>query len=299
MIKRALCFAILLSWAAGPLAAAESSATNEPAKNNFLNNLFRRAVEASTNAPTATPTNTAPTLPATNSSATNSLSKPGALPSLTNLNNLSLNSLPAEQLTAGLKQALAKGLTNAVASLGRTNGFLTNAAVRIPLPANLAKIETYLRNVGQGDYVDEFVSAMNRAAEKAVPVASDVFVDALAQMTIADAQTLVTSTSKTAATDYFRRTTTNQLSAKFLPLVKDATAASGVTKAYKDLMGKSTFAMKLAAGANLDVDNYVTAKSLDGLFTMVAAEEARIRENPQARTTDLLQKVFGSLQLPK
>jgi hypothetical protein len=137
---------------------------------------------------------------------------------------------------------------------------------------------------------------MNHAAEQAVPVATGVFTDSLAQMTIADARDLLLSNSKTAATEYFRRTTTNELTEKFLPIVREATAKTGVTAAYKNLMNKAPFASALlAGGSSFDIDNYVTAKSLDGLFTMVADEEVRIRENPQARVTELLQKVFGAI----
>ena len=208
--------------------------------------------------------------------------------------NTTAVSLPADQISAGLKEAIATGLTRAIASLGRTNGFLTNAAVRIPMPENLVKIEQSMRKLGQSALADQFVTTMNRAAEQAVPAATEIFVDSLKQMTITDAQTLLTSQSKTAATDFFRSTTTNQLTAKFLPIVQTATTNAGVTRAYKDLLNKAPAISKIFGNTNLDIDQYVTAKSLDGLFTMIAEEEQRIRENPQARATALLQKVFGA-----
>ena len=137
---------------------------------------------------------------------------------------------------------------------------------------------------------------MNHAAEQAVPVATEIFTDSLTQMTIADARDLLLSPSKTAATEYFRRTTTNQLSEKFLPIVQDATEKTGVTAAYKNLMTKAPFAsVLLGGGQNFDVDKYVTSKALDGLFTMVSEEEISIRETPAASVTELLEKVFGAV----
>lgn len=220
--------------------------------------------------------------------------KPTNTITVTNLQNLS-----TDQISAGLKEAIATGLTRAIASLGRTNGFLTNATVRIPMPQNLVKIEQSMRKIGQDALADEFVTAMNRAAEQAVPAATEVFVDSLKQMTIADAQNLLLSTNQTAATEYFRRTTTNLLTTKFLPIVQNATTNAGVTRAYKDLLNKAPVLTKLFGNTNLDIDEYVTRKSLDGLFTLVAEEEKRIRENPQARVTALLEKVFGAISLPK
>jgi hypothetical protein len=203
--------------------------------------------------------------------------------------------LSVDQISAGLKEAISTGLTRAIASLGRTNGFLTNAAVRIPMPQNLVKIEQSMRKLGQDALADEFITAMNRAAEQAVPAATEIFVDSLKQMTITDAQSLLTSQSKTAATEFFRRTTTNQLTAKFLPIVQNATTNAGVTRAYKDLLTKAPVLTKIFGNTNPDIDQYITGKSLDGLFMMIAEEEKRIRENPQARVTALLEKVFGAI----
>src|SRR6185295_5141732 len=168
----------------------------------------------------------------------------------------------------------------------------TNAVVKIPLPAQFANVDKMLRAVGQGPLVDQFVATMNHAAEEAVPIATGIFADSLSQMTIADARDLLLSNSKTAATEYFRRTTTNQLTEKFLPIVRDATEKAGVTAAYKNLKTKAPFVSVLTGGESFDVDQYVTSKALDGLFTVVADEEVRIRENPAARVTELLQKVF-------
>jgi hypothetical protein len=215
--------------------------------------------------------------------------------SSTYTNSTSLASIPQFELSASLKEAIGSGLTRAVTTLGRTNGFFTNTIVKIPLPDQFATVDKMLRAVGQGPLVDQFVATMNHAAEEAVPIATGIFADSLSQMTIADARDLLLSNSKTAATEYFRRTTTNQLSEKFLPIVREATEKTGVTAAYKNLKTKAPFVSVLTGGESFDVDQYVTSKALDGLFTVVADEEVRIRENPAARLTELLQKVFGAI----
>ncbi|HUS37735.1 MAG TPA: DUF4197 domain-containing protein [Verrucomicrobiae bacterium] len=222
------------------------------------------------------------------------------IPTTTNIvsvqtNTASLAAIPAFELSAGVKEAIASGLAHAVTTLGRTNGFFTNTLAKIELPAQLANMDKMVRALGQGPLVDQFVATMNHAAEQAVPVATSIFTDSLSQMTIADARDLLLANSKTAATEYFRRTTTNQLTEKFLPIVREATEKTGVTAAYKNLTAKVPFASVLVGGNDFNIDDYVTSKALDGLFTMVANEEIRIRENPQARVTELLQKVFGAL----
>lgn len=231
-------------------------------------------------------------LTATNTTSTNSL-----------LSSVKTGALSQEQMVGGLKEALSKGVATAVASLGRTNGFLTNVNVRIPMPAKLQKVESALRLAGQGQLADDFVGSMNHAAEQAVPVAASVFGDAIKEMSMADAKSILSGTND-AATQYFRRTTQTNLQAKFYPIVQKATDQVGVTAQYKAMMGKFTAvdsvssllgsksATKLSTG---DIDAYVTDKAMDGLFKMVAEEEKNIRTNPLARTTDLLQTVFGSV----
>lgn len=215
----------------------------------------------------------------------------------------SLSALSQEQVMSGLKEALAKGVQRAVTNLGKPDGFLKDASVRIPLPESLRKVERGLRAVGQSQLADEFVTTMNRAGEQAVPEAAAVLGDAVRQMTAADAKAIATGTN-TAATDYFRRTAGTNLYVRFLPIVKKATEAAGVTAAYKRMMEKAGGGGLggfggLAGGAlgkdSLDIDAYVTRKALDGLFVKIAEQEKAIRENPAARTTDLLQKVFGAV----
>jgi hypothetical protein len=212
-------------------------------------------------------------------------------------------SLSQSEVADGLKQALGKGVSNAIVSLGHNDGFLTNAAVKIPLPGKLASVESALKLAGEGQLADNFIASMNHAAEQAVPVAAGVFGDAISQMSIADAKAILISTND-AATEYFRRTTQTNLFAKFYPVVQKATDSVGVTAEYKAMMAKfssvntlgSLFGKSNPVKLNAtDIDTYVTNKALDGLFKMVAAEEESIRANPMARTTDLLKTVFGSV----
>jgi hypothetical protein len=212
-----------------------------------------------------------------------------------------VSALSSDQVAGGLKEALGKGVSNAVVSLGHDGGFLTNLNMKIPMPDKLQKVESALRLAGQGQMADDFVASMNHAAEQAVPVAAGVFGDAIQQMTIADAKGILAGPDD-AATQFFRRTTQTNLFATFLPIVQKATDSVGVTAQYKAMMGKfasvdtlgGLFGQKNPVKLDAaDIDTYVTNKALDGLFKMVAAEEKDIRANPVARTTDLLQKVFG------
>jgi hypothetical protein len=205
----------------------------------------------------------------------------------------------------GLKEALGNGLQRAITQLGHDGGFLTNGNVKIPVPEKLQTVEKTLRALQQGPLVDDFVATMNHAAEQAVPAAATVFGEAVKQMSVADAKAVLTG-PEDSATQFFRRTTQTNLYAKFYPIVQQATAKTGATRAYKNIMGQAGAGGGLGSslgglagnyiGADtLDVDAYVTNQALDGLFKMVAAEEKRIRENPVARTSDLLQKVFGAV----
>lgn len=213
-------------------------------------------------------------------------------------------SLSQDQMVQGLKEALGQGVQQAISRLGHDGGFLTNLNVKIPMPEKLRTVEKTLRALKQDQLADEFVATMNHAAEQAVPEAAGVFGDAIKNMSIADAKAILTGTNN-AATQYFRRTTETNLFARFQPIVKKATDQAGVTAAYKRLMEKAgagtalgSFGRSLLGEESMDVDTYVTNKALDGLFKMVAEEEKRIRENPVARTSDLLQKVFGAVGKP-
>ncbi len=214
--------------------------------------------------------------------------------------------LGEDKVIAGLREALGKGLKQAVSDLGKPGGFLTNLDVKIPMPAKLQSVERGLRAVGQDKLADDFVGSLNRAAEKAVPEAAAVFADSLQKMTIADARNILNGPPD-AATQFFARTTRTNLAERFLPLVKKATDEVGVTAAYKNMTGHLTAADSLGGGLlgglrksvvddqAMDLDGYVNERALDGLFKMVADEEKRIRANPAARTTELLKEVFGSV----
>ncbi|WNL47079.1 DUF4197 domain-containing protein [Dyella sp. BiH032] len=209
--------------------------------------------------------------------------------------------LPGSDIAAGLKEALAKGTTNAINSLGRSDGFWKNAKVRIPLPGKLEQAGKLARQLGQGAKVDAFELSLNRAAEKAVPQVADLFGDAIRKMTLDDARGILAGGDH-AATDYFRRVAGDALAERIRPIVAQATDSVGVTQKYKAFAagnGGGALGGALGAlaggkgGSALDLDGYVTGKTVDGLFTTIADQEKSIRENPAARTTDLLRKVFG------
>ena len=200
------------------------------------------------------------------------------------------------EIAGGLKEALSKGVSTAIKSLGKENGFLGNVRVRIPLPKSLQKVEKVVRVAGQGKAVDEFVASMNHAAEKAVPVAVDVFVDAIKKMTFDDARQILFSGKDDSATQFFRKNSEETLREKFRPIVEEFTEKTGVTQKYKAMIGKAGFAAQFLGKDATDLDGYVTQKALDGLFLLIADEEKKIRKDPLGRTTSLLRKVFGILR---
>jgi hypothetical protein len=200
------------------------------------------------------------------------------------------------EISRGLKEALGKGVRFAINTLGQEDGFFKSPRVKIPLPGSLQKIEKGLRYAGQGRAVDDFILSMNRAAEKAVPIAIDVFVDAISQMTFDDARNILFSDRDDSATQFFRRTSEETLREKFRPIVEEVTEKVGVTQKYKAMTAKAGFAAALLGKDATDLDGYVTQKALDGLFLLVADEEKKIRKNPLGRTTDILRKVFGVLK---
>lgn len=205
-----------------------------------------------------------------------------------------LERISNKDAVAGLKAALEKGTQAAVASLGRTDGFLGNDKVKIPLPDSLARAEALMRRIGLGKYADELVVTMNRAAEAAVPEARKLFVDSVRKMTVQDAKGILTG-GDTAATEYFRRTTRDPLHARFLPIVKKATARVGLAQKYNEYAGKGA-ELGLVRKEQANLDEYVTQKALDGLFLMVAEEEKKIRRDPVAAGTSIIRKVFGALK---
>jgi hypothetical protein len=198
----------------------------------------------------------------------------------------------ATDLDKGLKQLLDGSYTKAINELGRDGGFLNNIRVKIPVPKALRPVEKTLRTLGRGQVADDFIAAMNRAAERAVPEALAIFANSLKQMTFNDARNIVTG-PQDAATQFFRRTSEETLRGKFRPIVERFTQETGVTAQYKKFVEKAGPLARLGGQEAQDLDGYVTQKALDGLFLLMADEEKRIRENPVARTTDLLKIIFG------
>lgn len=202
--------------------------------------------------------------------------------------------LSNDQIIEGLKEALSVGTEKAIALLGRDGGYLNDAQVKIPLPDGLKSVSKGLRAIGQDELVDEFVTTINRAAEQAVPETLSIFGDTIKQMSLEDAKGILNG-SDTAATDYFKDKGSNSLTAAILPIVQEATKQAGVTSAYKDLVGQVGFLGSYVDMDALDLDKYVTAKAMDGLFLKLAEQEQLIRQDPVARTTDILKTVFGSV----
>ena len=195
-------------------------------------------------------------------------------------------------VASGLKEALSVGTKNAVGLLSGKDGYFANEAVKILLPENVRRVGDALRMAGYQKEVDAFVLSMNRAAEKAAPRAADIFAGAIREMSITDAQKILGG-GNTAATEYFKSKTSTQLFDAFKPDISKSMSEVGVTRAYKAMTDRYTSMVPFAKMESLDLDRYVTNKSLDGLFYMVGQEETKIRTNPAARTTELLRKVFA------
>ena len=196
-----------------------------------------------------------------------------------------------DKIISGLKEALTVGTENTVNLTGNPDGFLKNEAIKIVLPEKLQSMDKALRFAGFGPQVDEFVVSMNRAAEQAAPLAKPIFQDAVTNMSFDDAKKILNG-GDTAATDYFKGKTRDQLATAFKPEVEKTMNQVGVTAQYKQLVGQYT-TMPFVKGPAFDLDDYVVGKSLDGLFYTLAQEEQKIRTNPAARVTDLLKEVFG------
>jgi Protein of unknown function (DUF4197) len=206
---------------------------------------------------------------------------------------LDLSSLSNADATTGLRDALTQGAQVAVSRLGAENGFLGNDKVKIPLPDALKRVQSGLRLLGMQKQADELVVAMNRAAEQAVPEAKTLLVDAVKNMSVQDAKGILTG-GDTSATEFFRKTTSAQLAEKFLPIVTRATAHVGLAEKYNALAAKGV-KLGLVDAKQAQIENYVTQKTLDGLFLMVAEQEKAIRQDPVGAATSMAKKVFGLL----
>jgi hypothetical protein len=218
----------------------------------------------------------------TGSASTASTSSTGGVDSLSNA-----------EASGGLKEALTQGVSKAVGTLGAADGFFGNSEVKIPLPKSLQKIQKGMKLVGMGKQSDELVLKMNRAAEAAVPEAKTLLVSSIKQMTLADAKAILTG-PQDAATQYFKKTTSAQMAEKFLPIVTKATENVKLADSYNKYaaMG-SKFGVVKKEDAN--INQYVTQKALDGVYLMVAKEEAAIRKDPLGQASSILKKVFGAI----
>lgn len=212
---------------------------------------------------------------------------------VTHANALSVADLSNTEASSGLKAALTQGVGKAVSMLGSTDGFLGNKEVKIPLPDSLKKIEKGMKLMGMGKQSDELVLKMNRAAEAAVPEAKAFLVDSIKKMTVADAKSILTGPND-AATQYFKKTTSTQMAAKFLPIVQKATEKVQLAETYNKYaeMGSKFGVVKKE---DAKIEQYVTNKALDGLYLMIAKEEAAIRQDPVGQASSLLKKVFGAV----
>ncbi|HAJ70881.1 MAG TPA: DUF4197 domain-containing protein [Methylophilaceae bacterium] len=212
---------------------------------------------------------------------------------VTYANALSVSDLTNTEASGGLKEALMQGIGKAVSSLGATDGFLGNKEVKIPLPSSLKKIEKGMKLLGMGKQSDELVLKMNRAAEAAVPEAKALLIDSVKKMSVADAKAILTGPND-AATQYFKKTTSAQMAAKFLPIVQKATEKVQLAETYNKYaeMGSKFGVVKKE---DAKIEQYVTNKALDGVYLMIAKEEAAIRQDPVGQASGLLKKVFGAI----
>ena len=204
-----------------------------------------------------------------------------------------LDAISAGDASAGVKAALSKGADYAVSTLGKENGFLDNSKVKIPLPGYLQTAEKGLRMFGMGKQADELIDTMNHAAEKAVAQAGPILSDSIKKMSVQDAKGILTG-GEDSVTQYFKRTSTDQLTAKFTPIVKDSTKKLQLAEQYNQFAGKAA-SSGLINKKDADIDGYVTQKAIVGLFVMIAEEEKKLRSNPLGAGSDLLKKVFGAL----
>jgi len=202
-----------------------------------------------------------------------------------------VSELSDSKVASGLKEALKVGAENAVKLTGKTDGYFENEAIKILMPSNLRSLEKGLRAVGYGPKIDEFVLSMNRSAESAAPQAKKIFGDAILAMSFDDAKKIL-SGGDTAATDYFKSKTTEQLTAAFQPIVEKTMSQNGVTQQYKALTDQFA-SIPFSKSQSFDINKYVVTKALDGLFFELADQERQIRKDPAARTTSLLKEVFG------
>ncbi|MBX0289917.1 DUF4197 domain-containing protein [Hymenobacter sp. HSC-4F20] len=199
-----------------------------------------------------------------------------------------------DEAARGLKEALIQGISKGADQASQQDGFYLNKLIRIPFPADAQRVATTLRSLGLGSQVDRFELTLNRGAEEAAKSAKPIFLTAIKSLTFKDVWGILTG-EKDAATTYLKRTTTEQLTVAFKPIVQKSLDQVGATRYYTDLTTRYN-RIPLVKPVQTDLNQYATGKAIDGLFTLIAQEEANIRENPVARTTELLKRVFGKKQ---
>lgn len=202
--------------------------------------------------------------------------------------------LTTAEVAQGLKEALTKGISKGADLVSQTDGYFKNPEIKIPFPPEVQKVEERLRQIGFGNEVDKFVLTLNRGAEDAAREAKPIFIEAIRSMTIDDAWAILRGEDD-AATQYLKRTTSGLLKEKFKPVIQSSLNKVNATRYYSDIVTRYN-QIPLVQKVNPDLDDYATDKAIEGLFLMIAKEERNIRENPVARTTELLKKVFGSRQ---
>jgi len=207
---------------------------------------------------------------------------------------LGLADLTNREASRGIKGALDKGAASAVAKLGVAGGFLNNPKVKIPLPPALDEVAKGMRMIGQGKQADELVEAMNHAAEQAVPEGKELLVNAVKTMSLGDAKAILTG-GDGSVTNFFRTKTAAPLAVKFLPIVKQATDRVGLAQKYDRLAGQGA-KLGIVKGDAVNIEEYVTHKTLDGLYLMIGEEEHSIRQNPAGAGSAIISKVFGALR---
>jgi len=209
------------------------------------------------------------------------------------LSNLPVTtSITQTEAAQGIREALDQGVGRGISLLNKEDGFFGSETYKLFLPPDAQKIENTLRQIGMGSLVDRAILQINRAAEDAVGYARPIFLDAIRQMTIADAINIIKG-PKDAATQYFRNKTTDKLIAAFSPIIKSSLEKFSATKYYADVVNTYNDFPTTLKKLNPDLPSYVVDKAVSALFDQIAKEEANIRENPVARTTDILKKVFG------
>jgi hypothetical protein len=200
--------------------------------------------------------------------------------------------LSSADVAEGLKEALIKGISTGSDLVSQVDGYFKNPQIKIPFPPEVKKVEDKLRQIGLGGEVDKFVMTLNRGAEDAAKEAKPIFISAIRQMTIQDAWGILKG-EPDAATQFLKRTTSAQLKEKFKPVIKNSLGKVNATKYYGDIVTRYN-QIPFVDKVNPNLDDYATDKAIEGLFVMIAKEEKNIRENPVARTTDLLKRVFGA-----